>query len=289
MQKLRAYGAYICLAILAVISLSIWLRIISAPRAGELTVAVLNIGQGDSIYIKSPTGTEVLIDAGPDSSVLRELAEVMAYGDRTIDAVIATHQDADHIGGFVDLIPRYTIKNFIEPGIPKSTATAQRMEEEVDGAHIPREKAFRGMWLDLGGGARLDILFPDFDVKTLDDNSGNEGCVVAHLVYKNTSALFTCDAPQDVEDHLVAISTSTDLKSDLLKVGHHGSKYSSSNEWLDAVAPTFAAISVGAHNKYGHPTQEALSRLTSHQIKTYRTDQLGTVMFVSDGNSFSLK
>jgi competence protein ComEC len=289
MRKVRQYGAYLCLAFLAVISLSIWLRILSAPKEGELTVAVLNIGQGDSIYIQSPTGVEVLIDGGPDSSVLRELPTVMAYGDRTIDAVIATHPDADHIGGLVDLIPRYEVKNFIEPGIPGTTATLQKLEAEVDAANIHREKAYRGMWLDLGAGARLNILFPDFDVATLPKGKTNDGCVVAHLVYKNTSALFTCDAPQAVEDHLIAISTSTDLKSDLLKVGHHGSKYSSSNEFLDAVAPIFAAISVGAHNRYGHPTQDALDRLAAHGTKIYRTDEVGTITFVSDGNSFLKK
>lgn len=288
MQRLRQYGAYICFAILALIALSIWLRIATAPKAGELTVAILNIGQGDSIYIQSPTGAEVLIDGGPDSSLLRELPTVMAYADRTIDAVIATHPDADHIGGLVDLIPRYEIKNFIEPGIPKNTATAQKLQQEVDAAHIPRAKAYRGMWLELGGGARLDILFPDFDVTTLSDAKANEGCVVAHLVYKNTSALFTCDAPFETEDHLLAISTSTDLKSDLLKVAHHGSKYSSSNAFLDMVAPLFAAISVGK-NRYGHPTSETLNRLNDHQIKTYRTDEFGTVVFVSDGNEFRIK
>jgi competence protein ComEC len=286
---LKRNGAYFCLALLAFGAIAIWLAVFSAPKLGELEVAVLDIGQGDSIYIKSPTGVEVLIDGGPDSSVLRELPKVMAYGDRTIDAVIATHPDADHTGGLVDLLPRYEIKNFIEPGIPGSTATSQKLEAEVDENNIHREKAYRGMWLNLGGGAHLDILFPDFDVATLKNGATNDGCVVAHLVYKNTSALFTCDAPQAVEDHLISISTSTDLKSDLLKVGHHGSKYSSSNEFLDAVAATFAAISVGAHNRYGHPTNEALGRLQAHGAKIYRTDEDGTVIFVSNGEEFSLK
>ncbi len=289
MRGFKKYGAYICLVALALASLIIWWHILTLPKAGELKIAVMDIGQGDSIYIQSPTGVEILIDAGPDSSVLRELPKVMAYGDRTIDAVIATHPDADHVGGFVDLIPRYTILNFIAPGIPKQTATFKKLEEEVDNARIPRAKAYRGMWLDLGAGAHLDILFPDFDVSKLPSDKTNDGCVVAHLIYKNTSALFTCDAPLAVEDHLIAISTSTDLKSNLLKVGHHGSRYSSSDEFLDAVAPEFAAISVGARNRYGHPTEETLGRLAAHNIKTYRTDLNGAVVFVSDGNSFVKK
>lgn len=289
MLRVRPYGAYVCVGVLALLALVIWLHIFSLPSAGLLRVVILDIGQGDSIYIQSPTGTEVLIDAGPDSSVLRELPKVMAYGDRTIDAVIATHPDADHIGGFVDLIPRYTVKNFIEPGIPKNTATFAKLEKEIEAARIPRVRGYRGTWLDLGGGVRLDILFPDFDVSKLPSDKTNDGCIIAHLVYKKTSALFTCDAPFAVEDRLIAISTSTDLKSDLLKVGHHGSRYSSSNEFLDAVAPEFAAISVGARNRYGHPTEETLGRLAAHNIKTYRTDLNGAVVFVSDGVSFSLK
>jgi competence protein ComEC len=213
----------------------------------------------------------------------------MAYGDRTIDAVIATHPDADHIGGFVDLLPRYTVKNFIEPGIPDDTATSRKLEGETDAEGIRREKAYRGMWLDLGGGARLDILFPDFDVSTVPKDKTNDGCVVAHLVYKNTSAIFTCDAPQEVEDHLISIATSTELASQLLKVGHHGSRYSSSNEFLDAVGATFAAISVGANNRYGHPTEETLARLEAHGIQIDRTDKEGTLIYVSDGNSFVKK
>jgi competence protein ComEC len=113
--------------------------------------------------------------------------------------------------------------------------------------------------------------------------------VVAHLVYKNTSALFTCDAPFSVEEHLLMISTSTDLRSDLLKVAHHGSRYSSGNDFLAAVGAQFAAISVGTQNRYGHPTQEAIDRLLAHQAKIYRTDEVGTVMFVSNGENFSVR
>ena len=288
MKWLRQYGIYICFFLLTLTTLYIWLIIFAQPKTGELVVTVLNIGQGDSIYIKSPTGVEVLIDGGPDSSVLQELPKVMAYGDRTIDAVIATHPDADHIGGLVDVVPRYTIKNFIEPGISKNTATAKKLQQEVSEKNIPRVKAYRGMWLELGGGARLDILFPDFDVSTLSDDKVNDGCVVAHLVYKHTSALFTCDAPFEVEEHLLAISTSSALKSDVLKVGHHGSKYSSSNEFLEAVDAQFAAISVG-QNRYGHPTTEAINRILAHGAQLLRTDESGTIRFVSDGNTFIKK
>jgi competence protein ComEC len=286
MQFFRRFGLHICLVLLALATLAIWLTIFSQPKPGELVVAVLDIGQGDSIYIKSPTGVEVLIDGGPDSSLLRELPKVMSYGDRTLDAVIATHPDADHIGGLVDLLPRYTVKHFIEPGIQKSTATAAKLQQEVDAVQTVRVQARRGMRLELGGGAWLEILFPDFDVSSLPDNKVNEGCVVARLTYKNSSALFMCDAPFKVEEHLLAEFSSTTLQNDLLKIGHHGSKYSSGNAFLAAVGATAAVVSAGESNRYGHPTNEALGRVYAHGAKIYRTDVDGTVIFVSNGERF---
>ena len=289
MQVLRDYRSLFFILLLALITLGIWLAVFAATPSNKLKVAVLDIGQGDSIYIKSPTGVEILIDAGPDNSLLRELPKVMALTDRTIDAVVETHPDADHIAGFVDLLKRYKIGAFIEPGIPKPTVTAEKLEQEVTDEKIPRYLARRGDWLDLGGGARLQILFPDFDTSTLSSTKANEGCIVAHLVYKETSMLFMCDAPMSVEDHLMKIGSSTELTSDILKVAHHGSPYSTGNSFLDVVNPNIAVISVGTKNTYGHPTKETLSRLETHNIKTLRTDWDGTVIFVSDGREFIRK
>jgi competence protein ComEC len=285
-QFVRSYFSYFVLGALALLSLGIWGAVLADTQSGTLTVAVLNIGQGDSIYIESPTGVQILIDGGPDGSVLRELPRVMEFSDRSLNAIIETHPDADHIAGFVDLIKRYSVGDFFEPGIPKDTVTAQALEEEIDAEHIPRILARRGMWLDLGGGARLDILSPDFDPAGLPADRANDGCVVAHLVYGKTSVLLTCDAPMSVEDHLMAIGTSTELKSDILKVGHHGSAGSTGSAFVAEVDPSVAIISVGAHNRYGHPTQQTLDTLASHNIKTLRTDEEGTIVFRSDGEKF---
>lgn len=254
------------------------------PR-GVLTFAVMDVGQGDSLYVESPTGVQVVIDGGPDSSLLRELPKRMPYGDRTIDAVIATHPDADHVAGFVDLLRRYRVGAFIDPGISKPTATAQRLEQEVADLHIPRYLARRGMVLDLGGGARLEILFPDRDVSGLASNKVNEGGIVARLVYGESEALLMADVPVSVEDHLVVLDGGQ-LQSDLLKVGHHGSKTATSDEFLSAVHPQIAIISVGANNRYGHPTAEVLNRLREYGITVVRTDLNGAVTFRSDGKNF---
>lgn len=279
--------SYLAAGLLVLISLGIWSAVFAATPKGLLTFAVLDIGQGDALYIESPTGAQVLIDGGPNGSVLRELPRVMQFADRSLDAVIATHQDADHIAGLVDILKRYDVGAFIEPGLKKDTVTAQALEDEVDAGKIPRVRARRGMWLDLGGGARLDILSPDFDVSVLKPDEGNEGCAVSRLTYGNVSALLMCDAPMEVEDHLLSIEAAADMKSTVLKVGHHGSAGSTGNAFLDEVAPRVALISVGVDNPYGHPAGAALARLQSHGIPVLRTDQVGAIILRSDGTSFA--
>lgn len=289
MLLLRRYFSYLILLILMFVTLGIWGAVFAATPPGVLTVAVMDVGQGDSIFIESPTGVQVVIDGGPDTSLLHELPKLMSLSDRSLDAVIETHPDADHIAGFVDLLKRYSVGVFIEPGIPKPTVTARALEKEIDVEKIPRAIVRRGESIELGGGARLDILFPDFDVSTLTSDKTNEGCVVSRLVYGDTSVIFMCDAPFDVEDHLMLLSSSTELTSDLLKVGHHGSRFSTGDTFVSEVDPSIAIISVGARNTYGHPTQATLGTLAEHAIKTLRTDEEGTIVFVSDGKSFVRK
>lgn len=255
----------------------------ATPR-GVLTIAILDVGQGDAIYIESPTGAQVVVDGGPGSALLRQLPKVMPRFDRSIDALIETHPDLDHIGGFVDVVGRYRVEAFVEPGIPKDTESATVLEQKITDNTIPRYIARRGMVLDLGGGASLEVLYPDRDVSRLNENIANEGCVVARLVYKEVSALLTCDMSEEMEKQLLQLGAE-DLESDILKVAHHGSKYSSSDAFVAAVAPAFAAISVGARNTYGHPGQRTLDTLAAYGAHVLRTDQEGTIVFKSDGNS----
>ena len=165
---LKGFSKYTILSVLVGVlfaaCLSVWFAVCSATPSGVLTFAVLNVGQGDALYIESPTGVQVLIDGGPDSSLLRELPKVMPLFDRSLDAVIATHPDQDHIAGLVDVLRRYEVGVFVEPGIPKPTATARALEEEVKERAVPKFLGRRGLVLDLGGGAQLVILFPDHDV-----------------------------------------------------------------------------------------------------------------------------
>lgn len=245
----------------------------------KLTFAMLDVGQGDALFIESPTGTQVLIDAGPPRKILSQLLHVMPAFDRSIDAIIITHPDQDHIGGFSDVLKTYKVGKVFDPGILDDSKTHQNLEDEIKNQNIPNILARRGMHLDLGGGAVIDILFPDQDVSSWETN---EGSVVAKLSYGKISVMLTGDAPQSTERIILSENFPAQLHSDILKVGHHGSRNSSSLEFLQAVSPEYALISDGKDNKYGHPHKEVLDILNQIGAKIFRTDQDGTMVMKCD-------
>lgn len=252
---------------------------------GVLTVSFLDIGQGDSIYIESPTGRQVLIDGGMGSAVLEQLAQEMPFYDRSLDVVIGTHPDADHIGGLIEMLPRYDVATIVRSSVEGSTPTSQVFEKEMseEGAQILTAK--RGQVIDLGEGAYLEILFPDRAVSRVETNTG---CVVARLVYGATAFMLPCDAPDEIENYLVELDGAA-LRSDVLKAAHHGSKTSSSPLFVAAVAPTYAVLSRGCGNSYGHPHQQTLDTFARFDVAILDTCEEGTITFVSNGATVSLR
>ena len=246
------------------------------------TFAMLDIGQGDALFIESPTGTQVLVDAGPPRKILSELTKVMPYFDRSIDAIIITNPDQDHIGGIADILESYKVGEIFESGTWSDSKTYQNLEKEIADKKIPDILAKKGMLLDLGSGAVIDIIFPDQDVTNW---STNDGSTVARLSYGNIKIMLTGDATQKTEEIILEDNKKEDLKSDILKIGHHGSRYSTSEEFLKTVSPTYALISVGKDNKYGHPSPEIIGRLEQFGTKILRTDESGTIILKSDGKS----
>lgn len=240
------------------------------------TFAVLDIGQGDALYIESPTGTQILVDGGPPRRVLGELAQVMPLFDRSLDAIIVTNPDLDHIGGFLDVLDHYKVGAFIEPGTYNTSETYKNLKKEIKNKNIKEILARRGMQLDLGGGAMLEILFPDRDVS---DWTTNDGSVVARLTYGENSFMLMGDSTIETEKIILAENTPESLDSDILKVGHHGSRTSTSENFLKAVTPEYALISLGKDNNYNHPHQEVLDVLGSFGVKIIRTDLDGTILF----------
>jgi len=243
---------------------------------------MLDVGQGDALFIESPTGTQILVDGGPPRKILSQLARVMPPFDKSIDAIIITNPDQDHIGGFLDVFKVYKIGRVFESGTYNDSKTYQNLELEIKNKNIPKILARSGMRLHLGGGAFMDILFPDKDVSLWDTNDGS---VVNKLSYGATSIMLTGDATSKTEKIILEKNPKSWLKSTILKVGHHGSRTSTSNDFVKAVAPLYAIISDGRDNKYGHPHQDTLDTLTRAGSQIFRTDLFGTIIMHSDGQS----
>ncbi|MES3032346.1 MAG: ComEC/Rec2 family competence protein [Patescibacteria group bacterium] len=244
-----------------------------------LTFAMLDVGQGDALFIESPTGTQIMFDGGPARSVSGPLSRVMSPFDRKIDAIVITNPDADHIGGFLDILKNYKVGEVFESGTINDSKIYQNLKQEIKNKNIPNILAKKGMRLDIGGGVVIDILFPDRDVATW---STNDGSIIARLSYGKTSVMLTGDSTMLTEKIVLAGSPASTIKSTILKVGHHGSRTSTSHDFVQAVSPSYALISDGKNNNYGHPHQDTLTTLTSFGVKIFRTDLLGTIIFSCD-------
>ena len=252
----------------------------------KMTFAMLDIGQGDALFVESPSGTQMLVDGGPIHSILAPLSKVMPLYDKKIDVLMITNPDADHIGGFIDILKNYEVSYIIEPGTFNKSKTYATIEQLVKEKNVKKIIATKGMVLDLGSGVKDTILFPDRDVSVW---SINDGSIVSKLTYGNNSVMLTGDATKMTEAIVLSENSAQFLKSDILKIGHHGSHTSSSQTFVQAVSPTYAIISDGKGNTYGHPHQETLDTLNSFGIKIMRTDLLGTIIFKSDGKKITYK
>ncbi|MEK7147342.1 MAG: ComEC/Rec2 family competence protein [Patescibacteria group bacterium] len=275
------------LAVLFFANFFIWSALLAEERGGELKVAFLDIGQGDAIYIEAPNGNQVLIDGGPGKALLSRLGEVMPAYDRSVDLLIVSNPDKDHIAGFIEVLKSFVVAAVMEPGTKPETAIYQEFEKAVETENAQKILGRRGqiVWLDRARGVHFDIFFPDQDVA---DWQTNDGSIIGKLVYGKTCVIFSGDAPQQMENYVVAFDGSA-LHCQVLKVGHHGSRTSSGVAFVGTVAPEYAVISSGKGNSYGHPHQETMDTLSRFGAKILRTDQLGTIIFTSDGQSFQIK
>jgi beta-lactamase superfamily II metal-dependent hydrolase len=270
-----------------IINFFIWGAVFAENRAGQLTVAFLDIGQGDAIFIEAPNGNQILIDGGPNKKILSELSKLMPFYDRSIDMVIASHPDKDHIGGLPEVLSKFYVETVLEPGVSSNTAVYKEFENVIKNKNIKKVLARRGMkiWIDKNDGIYLDILFPNRDTTGWNTNDAS---IVARLVYKNSSFVFTGDSPQKIERYL-AYTDGKKLKSDVLKLGHHGSKTSTSKIFLGSVFPQYAIISAGLKNRYGHPHKETLDLLKKFEIPFLETSKEGTIIFKTDGDNLYVK
>lgn len=245
----------------------------------NLKVHFINVGQGDSTFIELPDNKTLLIDAGPSTGIVPNYIKSNGYNN--IDYVIATHPDADHINGMPEVLDTFKIDTFYMPEKEHTTNIFNRMLDAVSNNGCAAEYAMAGKSIINSNDLKVYFVGP---VKIYGDN--NNCSAVVKLEYKQTSLLFTGDAEYSSESDM--LEAGYDLTADILKIGHHGSSSSSSPEFIKAVSPKDAIISVGANNKYGHPTNEVLSILSNAGINIYRTDEVGTIVVTSDGNSYTI-
>ncbi len=275
----------ICATFFIIALVSIFAFTLERER-GQLEIYFLDIGQGDAIYMRTPAGHDILVDGGPSRIILQKLAEVMPFYDRSIDVVIETHPDADHIGGLPSVLERYRVGLFLEPGIDSKNAIDDELRRLRVEKNIPSELARRGMIINFGDGAHFDVLFPDTDVSGFKNT--NDASIVGQMKYGSTTIMLTGDSTKKIENYLVSIDGSR-LESDILKAGHHGSHTSSGENYVKTVAPQYVVISAGKNNRYGHPHADVLGIFERLGIKIARTDREGTIKFVSDGESITRK
>ncbi|WP_163995314.1 ComEC/Rec2 family competence protein [Pyxidicoccus caerfyrddinensis] len=272
-------------------------RAAPSPAVKPLTVYFFDVGQGDAALIVSPTGKTVLIDGGPPEAREHLARRLRQLVKEPLDLVILTHPHLDHLGGMAHALKAVGAKRFMDPGFDHPSDAYRDLLEAV-GSSVgqvmnpePNPQAPQTLLtIGLGEGTSLTVLWPRVPQEPfLDDTRSdpNSNSVITKLTYGKTAFLFTGDAEPDTE--AVLLQKRIDFSSTVLKVAHHGGRYSSTAAFLAAVKPKAAVISCGAGNDYGHPTQEALQRLDASGARVFRTDQDGEVVAVSDGNTVTLR
>ena len=256
--------------------------IISGGELGEVEYHFIDVGQGDATLIRTPEG-DILIDAGENSAEEDLKNYLDLCGVDVLYYAIFTHPDSDHIGGADMVLAEYEVLNVIKPELEKDTKVYTRMMEAIAAEGCTVYNALPGETYSLGE-FDMFVFGPDPNNKKLDSNNSS---IVIKATWGNTTAMLTGDAEEPAEESILATFSADELGSMLLKMGHHGSKTSSTDAWLAAVKPTIAVISCGKDNKYGHPHAEVLARIAPYVGENiYRTDELGSIIFVTDGDAF---
>ena len=267
--------------LLALFAVSLILAgIIFYSRNQNLKVIFLDVGQGDAILI-SEGNRQVLIDGGPGGKIIMEkLGKFVPFWDRNIEIVIATHPDQDHIAGLVDTAKNYKIGRFIGNGVETDSQIYQKLKQIIQEKNISELEGGKGMKIKWGDNVQVEILSPDGSQAKNNPKDTNAASIVSRLSFGDESFLFTGDISYDQEKELA--DGSQNVSAGYLKVSHHGSKYSTSQIFLDKIQPRTAIISVGADNRYGHPSPDVIARLEENRIEILRTDQDGDISYVCD-------
>jgi len=256
-----------------------------------LEVIFFDVGQGDAIFIQTPQKHQILIDGGSDGIVLEKLGRILPFWDKSLDLVILTHPDKDHMGGLVRVLERQNVQNVLWTGVQKDTQVYEAWEDAIaeerrEGANIQLVKENVRISWSKDPRAYIDILYP-MKIEDIGASEINDTSIVSKLVFGETSFLFTGDISKKIESKFV--EQHTDIDVDVLQIAHHGSNTSSGEKYLVAASPDLGIIQVGNKNRYGHPHKDVLARIARLRIPVLRTDQNGDIIVRSDGNSLYVK
>lgn len=299
-RELKGCGCVlVALSLIAAVVAGVWWNFLRdkgprlpEPSGEELKVVALDVGQGDSILIIAPSGKTALVDAGNPGMGKRVLEAMSRHNVQKIDLLIATHPHADHIGAADEVIRAANVGEVWHSGVPHTTRNYEDFLKAIDEKGLGLVRAEPGRKYDLGGGAVITILAPVQPLFTREQiggrgNEPNANSIVARLDYGQFSTLLTGDAEALTEERLMR--EGANLKAKILKVGHHGSRYATSEELLKEGGYEVAVISNGEKNDYGHPNQDVLNRLRDANVKVYRTDMHGEVVITTRGEGYQVK
>lgn len=247
----------------------------------QLQVTFIDVGQGDSALIQTPSGKSMLVDAGPPDGSGAICSLLDSEGISRLDYLVLTHPDSDHIGGAEEIIQRYTVAEVLTNGSAYDTEIAFRLNSQLRQKGMPVRTVTAGQTLDLDDKTHLNFWNPGRPQAQTD----NENSIVFRLTYGNRSFLFT----GDIEGAGLRNCMSHAVPTDVLKISHHGSSKGTTQQMLELLHPAITVISVGADNRYGHPHREVRAMLKSLGSDNYRTDENGNITLRTDGTKLSVK
>lgn len=286
MNFLNKKNLRIILGVAALIVLFSFNFISANKNSDKLRVSFFNVGQGDSILIQTACKKDILIDGGPDKTVIKKLGKAMPFWDRTIDFIIITHPHSDHISGLIEVIKRYKIKKILYTGVSYDSEAYAELLWQIKRNKIELIEINKQQELVLNKNLKLEILFPNENLREKNIKNLNNTSMVVRLIYDENSFLFAADAEYEVEK--ILLKDKADIKTDILKVGHQGASDSSSLEFLQKVKPQIAIISVGENNKFGHPSLRVIKRLEKLGAEVFRSDRNGDIKIIADGKNYQI-
>ncbi len=254
----------------------------------KLVVVFCNVGQGDGIYMRTPKGTDILIDSGPDASILACLGRHMPFWDRRIELAFATHPDADHIGGFAYVFESYKIGAYNTVSLDKDTGFFKLISQKLEIKKTPVEKLSAGNTYKLEDGISIETKWPTRSFLTIGDADSNRYSLIQMLNFKNFNILLSGDADFDIVEEVLRSAKKERTSIEIYKLPHHGSRTGVGPDTFSLMKPDLSIVSAGKDNRYGHPHKQVLDEMKKYGIP-YEETQYGDIKIVTDGKSFKIE